>query len=345
MNVAEKIKPSTDLAIVETLNAAIVFAPGGVDAILEKIRAEVQSFKGDISTAGGRDQIRSMAFKVARSKTALDEMGKELVSDWKQKAGKVDAARPRIREQLDALKDEVRKPLDDWEAAEKDRVEAHEKAILDLEALLDFGGQEPTAAQLHKRVEILAARPARQWQEFVQRASEVSLRVGKRLEDLHTAAITREAERAELDRLRREQVEREQRERDERIAREAAERARIAAETKAAREADEAAARAAATEARLEREAKELREAAERLAAKAERDKEAAIEAERKRVTDAKAREDAETAKREADKKHKAKINNEILVELSALGLSKELGVAVVAAIARGQIPHIKISY
>lgn len=348
MSVAEKIRPSTDLAIVETLTAEVVFAPGGVDAILEKITAEVQSFKGDISTPSGRDQIRSLAFKVARSKTALDELGKNLVADLKKQTGAIDAERRRIRDDLDALKDEVRQPLTDWENADKERIEAHEKAILDMEALLDFGGQEPSATQLQERITILAERQPRQWQEFVQRASDVALRVGKRLEDLHGAAVRREAERAELDRLRQAQAEREQRERDERIAAAAADRARIEAEAKA-----ESAARAAALAAAQERERIEKEAAdANARAEQAERGRLRAIEDERKRVADAAAKEAAETAKREADKKHKANINNQVLAALvlatagdGSKSLSKEQATAIVTALAQGKIPHTRISY
>ena len=178
MNIAAKVKQLTHLAVIETISASVVFVPGGVDTILGKIEAEVRATKTDISTASGRQAVASLAYKVARSKTALDEMGKELVSELKAKTGAIDAERRTIRDRLDALKDEVRRPLTDWENADKARIEAHEKAILDLEAMLDFGGLEPSAAQLQERIDILAKRPSREWQEFVQRASEVVLRVG-----------------------------------------------------------------------------------------------------------------------------------------------------------------------
>lgn len=360
----------TDIALLDTLNAATVFAPGGVDAVLKKIRDEVSSFQGDISTSTGRDEIRSLAFKVARSKTALDELGKNLVADLKKQTGAIDAERRRIRDELDTLKDQVRQPLTDWENADKERIEAHEKAILDLEALLDFGGQEPSAAQLQERIEILAGRAPRQWQEFVQRASEVSLRVGKRLEDLHAGAVRRETERAELERLRREQVERDRREREEKIAAEAAERARVEAEAKAESAARAAALADARERERLEKEAADAHARAEQAerdriasekkahadtlaaAQKAERDRLQAIEDERRRVADAAAKEAAETARRESDKKHKANINNQVLdaLVLASAGngsksLSKEQAVAIITAIAQGKIPHLKISY
>ncbi len=354
---------STDLAVMKPLTAAIVFAPGGVDAILEKITAEVRSVKTDISTPSGRQVVASLAYKVARSKTALDEMGKELVADWKKRSGAVDAERRTIRDKLDALKDEVRKPLNDWENADKLRIEAHEKAVLDIQALLDFGGQEASAAQLQERIDILAARPTRQWEEFHQRANEAVASVTASLTATRDMATKREAERAELERLRAEQIAREQKERDDRIAAEAAEKARLAAEAKARQEAEEVAARAEVERRRVEQEKADAIARAEkaeadkraaaakaeddkRIAAEAaERDRLAAIENERRRVAEEKAVADAATAKREADKKHRTKINNEALAALILLGLTDDQGKAVVAAIARGEVPHVKISY
>jgi hypothetical protein len=361
MNVAQKSE-STDLAVVQKLTPAVVFAPGGVQDILDKITREVRSAQTDISTKAGREAVASLAYKVARSKTALDEMGKTLVADWKTKSAAVDAERRTIREKLDELKDEVRKPLTDWENAEKQRIADHEDAIVSIERMTQFDGPV-SAADIKCRIDALANRTPRQWQEFVQRASESSLRVGKALEDMHDIAVKREAEAAELARFRAEQIAREQKERDDKIAAEAAERARIEAETKAKREADEAAAKAETERKRVEQERADAIARAERAeadrkaaAAKAEQDAKdaaeaaerkqaAAIEAERKRIADDAAREARETTAREANIKHRTKINNEVLAALEQILPSKDLAKAVVTAIAKGEIPHTRIGY
>lgn len=369
MNMSE-----TGLAVVDTLKAEVVFAPGGVDAVLEKIFAEVRSTKTDISTKAGRTAVASLAHKVARSKTALDELGKNLVAEWKQKAAAVDADRRLIRDKLDVLKDEVRKPLTDWEDAEKARVEGHEKAVADIRAMASFDVAEPSSNQVKARIATLDGLPPREWHEFKQVASEVTAAINASLNASLEAAIRRETERAELARLQKEAAEREQRERDDRLRAEAAEKSRLAAEAEAkeaARIAFEAAeqarlkierekadAEAAAARAEAERVAAQerARVEAEELAAKverdriaaaerAERDRVAAIEAERKRVADEKAAQDAETAKREANKKHRAKINNEVRAALVALGLTEDQGTAVVTELAQGNIPHTRIAY
>ncbi|TDI79820.1 MAG: hypothetical protein E2O79_09975 [Caldithrix sp.] len=110
------------------------------------------------------------------------------------------------------------------------------------------------------------------------------------------------------------------------------------------------------TEARAEREAKEAKEQAKKAEAdrldaemKADRDKKNAVQAEKDRVAAEKQREIDAAAKREANKKHKAKINNEAKDAIQKVideGINGEDPVKdIVAAIARGEIPHVKIEY
>ncbi len=353
----------TDLAVVKVLTPQIVFAPGGVDDVLAKIFAEARSAKTDISTATGRQAVASLAYKVARAKTFLDEMGKELVAEWKTKASAVDAERRTIRDRLDELKEEVRKPLTDWENAEKDRVANHEVSLAAIAAHTVFDTAEPSAAVIEQRLVALNGLPAREWQEFAKRASEAEIAARSFLTTLRDSAVKREAERAELERLRKEQVAREQAEREAKIAAEAAERARKEAEARAAQEAAAVAEAARKEQERVEgekvaAEARAKKAEADRIAAiakaesdakaaaeAAERNRLAAIEAERKRVADAAAAEKAEQDKREANKKHRAKINGEARDAMMELGLSAEQATAVVTSIAKGEVPNVKISY
>lgn len=339
------------LVTIETLTPAAVFAPGGVEGIISKLEAEVRAIRTDISTDGGRKEIASIAYKVARSKTALDEMGKNLVADIKAQAGKIDADRRVIRDRLDALKDEVRKPLTDWEDAEKNRVAGHEQTLAAMTQLL----HTPAACSddIRRHLEELSRLAQRDWQEFASRATMTADEVRSRLNQSLADMTKREQEAAELARLRAEQAAREQAEREAKIATQAAERAKAEAEARARREADQVAAKAAAEQQRVEREKAEAIARAERAeeekkaaAEKAERDRLAAIEAERKRVADAAAKGAAEKARREQNKAHRAKVNREITLALSEVltGDAAEAA-ALIEAIAAGKVPHVSINY
>ena len=138
----------TALVVAEKLDVAVLFTGDGMDKILKEIEAKAMAHVPDISTDTGRKDIASMANKVARSKTLIDGLGKDLVSDWKKKAKAIDDHRKKARDFLDDLKVEVRKPLTGWEAEETvkkeeaDRLE-REKIEKRIFALSSYGLNRP----------------------------------------------------------------------------------------------------------------------------------------------------------------------------------------------------------
>lgn len=342
---------STDLIQVETLKPSEVFTPGGVEKLIADVEGKVRSTSIDTSTEWGRASAKSLAFKVVRSKTALDEMGKNFVAELKRAAGVVDADRRIIRERFDALRDEVRKPVDEFEAAEDDRKNGHIAAMQEIQALGQFSDPgNVTVAQVKERLGKLGELHAiRDWQEFADRAGDIYAGTGFNLDKAFADATKRDADRAELEQLRKDQAERQESERKAQAEKQEAERKARAEQEQ--RERDERIAAQAKQEvererlaavARAERAERDARDAAE----KAERDREAAVAAERKRATDVKAAEEAATAKREANKKHRCKIHAAAQIALiGKVGLSDEQALAVVNAIANGLITNVKIEY
>jgi hypothetical protein len=298
------------VAPVEALRADVVFAPGGVDAVLEKISAEVRAHNTDISTKEGRAEIASLAYKVSRSKTALDDLGKNLVADWKSRAALVDADRRRVRERLDALRDEVRKPLTEWEDRERARVDGHEEALRVIESLATFD-LDASSVEIAVRLARLNSVDfvGRDWQEFYKRANDAFSDAAANLEMARDQALKREAERARLEQLEREAAERAQRERDEKLKSEAAERARLLAEKKAQEDIERERAAAEAERKKIERAAAEAASRAEkeRLAAEEKAKREAerarvAAEAERKKIERARVEAEVRAERAERDR-------------------------------------------
>jgi hypothetical protein len=56
-----------------------------------------------------------LGYNIARTKTYIDNIGKELTTEYKEVPKKIDAIRKNARELLDNLKDEVKKPLEEWQ--------------------------------------------------------------------------------------------------------------------------------------------------------------------------------------------------------------------------------------
>ena len=115
----------TDLIEAKGLDPVkLLCEPGNLEELLRKIEKEATKDVPDVSTATSRKEIGSIAYKVARSKTILDDVGKDFVAERKEAIKEIDAQRKKARDFLDKLKDKIRKPLDEWEAEEKRKEEA-----------------------------------------------------------------------------------------------------------------------------------------------------------------------------------------------------------------------------
>lgn len=331
---------ATDLVVIEKSNAMAVFTSNEqLDPIIEAIEKEARCLVPDVSTKKGRDAIASMAHKVARSKTYIDNAGKDLVADLKALPKQIDESRRLVRERLDLLKDEVRRPLTEWEA-EQERIAAEKAA--EEERLRIEAEEKATLEALKKQFES---------------DHEMAL--------LMNDAFDRDAK------AKAEEAERQRIAHEEELKRQAAEQAKREAEEKAAAElaaAQKREADAIAAKAQAELLAKQAKERAEQeakdAAERAEREKQEAIAAEQRKAQEAadKVRREAEakeaarlaeakrvadeTAKREADVKHRKAVGTDIVNALtSQTNITREQAIEVLTALRDGLVPHTKIHY
>lgn len=123
----------TDLVVIERANALTVFKSADqIEEILAKVEREVMSFVPDVTTAKGRKEIASLAYRVSQTKSYLDGLGKDLVADLKEIPKLIDANRKTVRDRLDALRDKARQPFTEWEE-EQERIKAEEQARIKAE--------------------------------------------------------------------------------------------------------------------------------------------------------------------------------------------------------------------
>ncbi len=348
--------PVYSLATVSKLNAATIFDGNTIDAVVSAVENEVRSIVPDISTAAGRKEIISRAAAVSKSKVVLEEMGKTLVADWKNKAKLVDADRKIMRDRLDALRDETRKPVTDWEEAAAKRIEALQERVATIGALATHEDEEGNAfplSALHSRMEDLEAIVIDEsFEEFKLDAMETkesaTKALGKRIGDMEEQ--TRKD--AELERLRLAEESRIQQERDATIAREAAETAAREEREKAQREKDEIERQRLAAieekevaERQLIEQAEQAKKDAAQAAQKAEVDRQAAVDREIARQAEEKRITDAATAKREADIEHKRKINKRALECLVDAGVPEDSAKLAIEAIVKREVEGVTINY
>lgn len=302
-----------DLITTETLDAKEVFAgeQPTIGSLIKQVEEQVNAFNGDVSTEEGRKEIASIAYKVARSKTALDDLGKDLVSGIKKQAKTIDERRKHMRDTLDSLKDRVRRPLTEYEEKEKARQEELKRRLIELQEM----GQA-TLEDIPRLKEGLEKAQATVIDETWEPIRELAQQAKDKAVDHLTSFIAqlekRDAERAELEALRKEKEEREAEER-----------------------------RRQQEQAQKEREEAIRKEEAD----KAEKQAAEAAKRERERIEAEQERQRKEEERRAANKKHRSTINNNALDALVAVGLSQDAAQTAVEAIARGQIPNVVIRY
>ncbi|WP_051460579.1 hypothetical protein [Xanthobacter sp. 126] len=342
-NIKKAPPMDVELIRIEQQNALAVFTtPNALDPYLNMVRKEIDAFEPDISTAKGRADVKSFAFKITKVKTYLDGTGKALNDAQKEIPKKIDAARKHARDTLDAWAEEVRKPLTDWEETEEQRVAAHKAAIARIEQLGAKSQLQIPAAEMRAALDelnsIVIGPDCEEYEAAYGRAKEIAV---FQLDAGIEARERYEAEQAELAELRRQMEERQRRDREERIAREAAEKAKRDAEEKAAADA-----RRAEEAARREREAAEAREQELKRQAEAAEQRARETEARVKREAEqAKAAEAAAAARREANKRHREKVHRDAARAIEGVGIPSELAARVVDLIATGQVPHVAITY
>lgn len=298
-----------------------------IDRLITDIRQKATSVVGDVNTVKGRGVYISMASTVRRTKTVIDDAGKALVAEMKKRPALVDASRKKVRDALDELAVDIRRPATEWEEA-KARVEAEELAKKEAEALaarLDVDHEMALLMndafdreQAEKKAEAERQRIARE-EEIKRQAEEKAKReAAEQAQREIDAAASREREAL----LAKERAEREKKE-----AAEKAERDRIAAEQKA--EADKQAA--------IDSERRKAQEEADRIRRETEA-KEAALLAEQKRIAE-------EEARRAADVEHRRSINATAVQALIDQGIPEDWAKSCVIAIARGKVPATTIKY
>ncbi|HBQ9135099.1 TPA: hypothetical protein L9D32_002212 [Klebsiella pneumoniae] len=318
-----------DLVVIEKKNAMAVFTNNDqLDPIIEAIEKEARSLVPDVTTKKGRDAIASMAHKVARSKTYIDNAGKDLVAELKALPKQIDESRRVVRERLDALKDEVRRPLTEWEE-EQERIKAEEAMIaLHAEALeMNIKFDRELAAKFEADHEMALLMDKDFDRERADKAAEAERQRIAREEEIKRLAEEKAKREAE-ERHRTELEAAARREAEERAAKERAERERIEGIQRAERE----------KQAAIEAERRKAQEEADRIRREAERREQARL-AEEKRKAD-------EQARREADVKHRKTVGTDIVKALVAnTSLTRDQAIEVLTAIKDGNIPHTGISY
>lgn len=353
---------ATAVTAIEEISAERAPAIYGHNALSSFVSAARKAVSGEVpdtSSRKGRERIASLAAQVSRSKTAVEKPGREYLKRIKELPKAIEAELREFVQQMDALRDEVRAPLDAWEAEqariqrELEEREASIEAAIKRLHLACVTKPEDNSETLARYLQALE--DEYRATDYGNRADEAAVVYQASLESLQAALARRqqyEAEQAELAELRRLQAEQQQREREREIAEQAAEQARQEAAQKL-REAEDAAARAEQQRQQEQEEsARRLQEAEQRAQQQAEQaeceaaERQARLDEDvRLRLEAEQRRKEAEAAAREADRNHRQAVLRAAKEAVMGCGIAEDQARDVIKLIAAGQVPNVKIHF
>lgn len=320
-----------------------------LDELFAGIEKTARGLVADPLTKEGASQIKGCARQLASLKKKIDDLGKDVVAELKDLPKKIDANRKKFRDSMDALQDDIRRPVTEIENRE-DEIEGIKNTHVRLAGA--------NSDQLKAEIDAIRAIPLTEekWHESLEKATAAIEGEAKALALLMDAALKREAEARELEELRKKQEEADRIIREQKIKEEAARKAK-----------EEAEARAAAEKARLQREKEEAERRAEEAERKAQEAKERA-EMEKRAVEskngnaldDRKAPHSTVSSPAPASRpsawtQEQKDVNNAVVAAIAAIlpqhlaGFTDkgyELAAkAVVKAVLTGKIAHLKVEY
>ncbi len=321
-------------------------------AVYDEFRSQLAALKEgnaklvfDYEDPKGNKEARSHVYKLRQTKAAVDKARQKEKAASLEYGRRVDSEAKEIAAEIDAMIEVHAKPLEAIEERERQRVQAIRDRIEEMRSSTvteNPPGSPLSAEAMRDRLaEIKAVAIDETFAEFIAEAAQVKDATVSAMEANIAATEKREAEAAELERLRKESEERARKDREEQIRREAEQKAVAEAETKAKAEREAAERRELELKLAAERAEREKIEAQQR----AERAAKEAEERVRREAEEAKRKEAEATAKREADKAHRGKINSAAVAAFVAGGMDEEVAKLAVTLIAKGQIPAVSIAY
>lgn len=186
-----------------------VYVAGGLDVFYQQVREQVLSEVPDLNSKAGIARVKSLAAMVSSSKTAIEKPGRDYLRQIKDLPRQVEAELRCFVDKMDALRDEVRKPVTDMEQRERARVAALESR---LELLCQCGNLTPgkplSSAAVREKLEAIRLTSIDDsWCEYRERAQAVKDLAEQTLSGALHEAEAREAQQAELEQLRAERAE------------------------------------------------------------------------------------------------------------------------------------------
>ena len=223
-----KVEEDYSVTVVNKASLLSFFKDGAnLDGLYNVVQAKARALVADVTTADGVSKIKSTARQIASIKKRVDDIGKDVVAELKDLPKQIDANRKKWREDMEALQEEIRKPV-----TEIENRQAEIEEIRATHGKLALSGSEEIKAAIESldKIELTGDK----WKESLEDATAAVTAEKGALEVMLNAALKKEAEARELEELRKKQEEAERIIREQKIREEAERKARAEAEARAA---------------------------------------------------------------------------------------------------------------
>jgi hypothetical protein len=200
--VIESSPASAALVAIDDLPSDLLFTPGTVDDKLTLVREKylADAAKLDTSTETKRKKLKSLAFELVKLRTSVEGRAKAHTIDTKRKLAQIDSEKRRICDIIQGIQDEVRKPLTEWENAEKFRVDGFSNVLAEINRMQPH--TYPTIEALQAGIAKLGSLDPSKMEEFSQQISTAKEAALKALTEDFVKRNQAEADRRELEELR-----------------------------------------------------------------------------------------------------------------------------------------------
>lgn len=206
----ETTETTTEALIVDTDYSVLVVEkkdlqaffldPAKLDTLYGHVEKMARALVADPLTKEGASQIKSCARQIASVKKRIDDIGKDVVAELKKLPGQIDANRKNLRERLEALQDDIRRPVTEIENRE-DEIDGIKSIHMRL--------ANAASGDIHKELEFVRSIPLTEekWHESLEKAKAAVEGEAKALALLLDTALKREKDAEELEKLRKNQEE------------------------------------------------------------------------------------------------------------------------------------------
>lgn len=232
LKIVESIKIEEDYSVTVTHkeNLLSFFRNGAnLDGLYNVVETKARALVADVTTKEGVSQIKSTARQIASIKKRVDDIGKDVVAELKDLPKQIDANRKKWREDMEALQEEIRRPVTEIEEreAEIERIKQVHQRLIDADS-----------ATIRQNIESVKAieLTAENWKESLEKATKAVEGEINALETMLKSAEKREDDARRLKELEAKQAEADRIIREQKIKEEAERRAREQAEAQAAAE-------------------------------------------------------------------------------------------------------------